>query len=500
MKKYRLISFSISLASIILLLAFGFMINSNSVEVDKAWKEYVQSEVKKNTLNSKIVRSFGYGGFIHHFKNFILRKEQKYYTAALADINTTEALIHEYLSYNQNERIKLNLDVFLRTVQFYKKSLEDSANLARQGLTSNEIDQQVKIDDKPAIDALYALNVNMARTHVEIEKKADHLAQKQIYYTSVFFFIVAVFVLVTIFTLFHFFRLASKHYTDLASLFQAIPDAIIISDSSGNIIRFNTQAAEMFGYDNDEMNELTIEDLVPKSNRHSHLSNRENFQQHPKQIPMNDRSRSFSAERKNGELFDVKIAISTLNEDHELKNIAVVKDLSDINLLQKQAMTDQLTKLENRVKIQEILEDQTHYHARYGATFSVIMCDIDFFKSVNDTYGHPFGDKVLVNVAEILQNYSRITDHVSRWGGEEFLIVCPSTDLAGAFETAEKIRLKIQAAFKDEEMPLTASFGVAEYFVEMAVSELISNADKVLYQAKEQGRNTTVAYQVMKIL
>jgi diguanylate cyclase (GGDEF)-like protein len=118
----------------------------------------------------------------------------------------------------------------------------------------------------------------------------------------------------------------------------------------------------------------------------------------------------------------------------------------------------------------------------------VILLDIDRFKEINDKYGHAKGDRVLKATADLLRKTIRNADSAGRWGGEEFLVVCPETDLAGAGALAEKLRM----AFADTQFPegihRTASFGVAVFQGE-GVEELVGRADDALYAAKEAGRN-----------
>ncbi len=164
--------------------------------------------------------------------------------------------------------------------------------------------------------------------------------------------------------------------------------------------------------------------------------------------------------------------------------------------LEKLATTDKLTQLYNRQKIDQTLEYQVAYNKRYGHTFSIIIIDIDFFKQVNDHYGHLVGDSVLIEIADILKHSIRTSDIVGRWGGEEFLIICPHSSAHEAGILAEKIRFLIaNYHFTSIEKTLTASFGVAQYHnKEMSIQTLVRLADNALYQAKDKGRNQVVCH------
>ena len=152
------------------------------------------------------------------------------------------------------------------------------------------------------------------------------------------------------------------------------------------------------------------------------------------------------------------------------------------------ATKDDLTKIYNRRAIDEILKKEIAASNRYHYPISLIFCDIDHFKAVNDTYGHEMGDKVLVGVTQIVKNSIRRTDFFGRWGGEEFLIVAPHTDLVQAFELAEKLR-KIIENHEINGIKVTCSFGVTQIIDGDTIETSTNRVDKLLYQSKESGRN-----------
>ena len=156
------------------------------------------------------------------------------------------------------------------------------------------------------------------------------------------------------------------------------------------------------------------------------------------------------------------------------------------------AMTDPLTMLPNRAAYDEKIAAEFERWKRYQQFFSVVVCDLDFFKKVNDTYGHLAGDKVLRLVANILTNKCRSTDFVTRFGGEEFVILMPSTTSAEAAQAVDKIRHSIENSpfnFHGKSVTITMSFGVAEIDDADTIESLFERADKALYTAKKNGRN-----------
>ena len=173
----------------------------------------------------------------------------------------------------------------------------------------------------------------------------------------------------------------------------------------------------------------------------------------------------------------------------ELELISI--ELKDKNIeLGKLSTTDKLTQLYNRVYLDKVINNEIRRSGRYNKPFGVIIIDIDHFKLVNDTYGHHSGDLALVSIAKLLTKHSRHDiDVVGRWGGEEFLILCPNTNNEGSMKVAEKIRLCIEEYTFENVGNLTASFGVSEYMAGDNDIILISRADEALYEAKDSGRN-----------
>jgi diguanylate cyclase (GGDEF)-like protein len=166
------------------------------------------------------------------------------------------------------------------------------------------------------------------------------------------------------------------------------------------------------------------------------------------------------------------------------------------------ATTDGLTGLVNHRTFQERLDAHLAASQRYGKKLSLILTDIDHFKSVNDTYGHPMGDKVLKGIARTLAREARATDVVARYGGEEFAIVMPETDTAGALVIAERIRERVaELSFDTEQGPLkvTLSLGIASVPDDAArKADLIERADGCLYHAKRHGRNQSVSAESLR--
>jgi diguanylate cyclase (GGDEF)-like protein len=162
-------------------------------------------------------------------------------------------------------------------------------------------------------------------------------------------------------------------------------------------------------------------------------------------------------------------------------------------IVERQALVDGLTGLANRRQCEETLEDELARVERFGGSLAVVVADLDWFKDVNDRHGHPAGDTVLREFAVLLEETVRDVDLAGRWGGEEFVLVLPGTDLTGGAQLAERIRTALAGrtvlAADGSPIPVTASFGVAAIPPAKTASELFAAADAAMYQAKRAGKN-----------
>lgn len=195
--------------------------------------------------------------------------------------------------------------------------------------------------------------------------------------------------------------------------------------------------------------------------------------------------------------------VFTINVDYyEQKNDYYVFSLTDItkfkeksNILEYQASHDKLTGLFNRNRFDEIYSKEIKRAKRYNNDLSIIIFDIDDFKIINDTYGHLIGDDVLKDMAKIALSSVREQDINIRWGGEEFLILLPQTNLLGAIAVANKVRTSIEKhLFTSKSLKITASFGVAQFTNgDNDENTIISKADTLLYEAKRTGKNKVMS-------
>lgn len=179
----------------------------------------------------------------------------------------------------------------------------------------------------------------------------------------------------------------------------------------------------------------------------------------------------------------LEIMNSSLKQEIESKKIVEKK-------LEYMAETDSLTELYNRRKFDEILDYEIEKNKRYNLGLSIIFCDIDNFKNINDTYGHDIGDEVLRTFALKLKDITRESDIVARWGGEEFTILITNTNEVGTVESlADKIRQEIANCKFDKVGKVTSSFGVTFFKENDNKNTILKRVDEALYKAKNLGKN-----------
>ena len=162
--------------------------------------------------------------------------------------------------------------------------------------------------------------------------------------------------------------------------------------------------------------------------------------------------------------------------------------------LKKLTITDQLTGIYNRLKFSESLTNEINRLKRYNSGLSIIMFDIDHFKTVNDTFGHDVGDEVLIKLSGMINEYIRDTDIFSRWGGEEFIILLPHTKIKDASNLAERIRGKVENKYFKGPNTVTCSFGVTEHQFDDTEESFTKRVDEALYESKHTGRNKVTVF------
>lgn len=198
--------------------------------------------------------------------------------------------------------------------------------------------------------------------------------------------------------------------------------------------------------------------------------------------------------KKNGQIYWLEQhIIPKMDKNNKIeKFVSIGIDITAKKELEKLASIDQLTGIYNRRMIEEFLQVEIDIAKRHEYDLSLIMIDIDFFKTVNDNHGHPIGDEVLNQIAKVISNNLRKSDIFGRYGGEEFLIICVETNANDAFTLSEKLRLAVGSHKFDDIGYKTISLGVTNLKIADTAETFIKRVDLALYKAKEEGRNKTV--------
>jgi diguanylate cyclase (GGDEF)-like protein/PAS domain S-box-containing protein len=302
------------------------------------------------------------------------------------------------------------------------------------------------------------------------------------------------------------------------SLFDQTHDAVFILDLQGRQLAANQRAADMLGYTMNELLGLTIEEMSADLEESQQVIEKLLTGEH---TPLYERR----LRRKDGQILPVEINVELVRDSNgnPLHIQSVVRDISkrkraqaaitaaneQLNLrvaeverlqeeLREQVLHDPLTGLYNRRYLAEMLEHEIARTERERESLSIIVSDIDHFKVINDTYGHQAGDRFLVEIADLLKRFTRSSDLICRYGGEEFVLVFPGAAGDSAVQRAEEIRQKcaeviIQHEGKD--LSVTMSFGLAIYPDHgKSAEEIIIKADKALYISKQTGRNRVTVW------
>ena len=288
---------------------------------------------------------------------------------------------------------------------------------------------------------------------------------------------------------------------------------MLVVDGTGALAMANREAERLFGYEPNTLVGQSVDALLPEGLRAEHSSHRERYGTRPTARPMGQ-LRDLLARRRDGTVIPVEVGLNPVQTPSGFFVIAAVVDLSERKRVEQRmsqhaetleaanarlaelASTDSLTSLWNRRAFLDQLSIQLELSVRGARTLSVLILDVDHFKPYNDQFGHLAGDEVLREVARVLRDHARRSDYLARIGGEEFGVILPETDRAGAVHFAERFRSAIETS-PWPRRSITISVGAATVTFPSAVprppspgySEVLSAADRALYAAKESGRN-----------
>ncbi|EOW9267871.1 TPA: diguanylate cyclase [Vibrio cholerae] len=276
----------------------------------------------------------------------------------------------------------------------------------------------------------------------------------------------------------------------LGQALDAAAQPILVTDAQAKIIFANQAFCQVSDYEQSEL--IGNTPSLFKSGLHD-----DDFYKNVKASLMT--AKTFQAifinKRKDGTLYHSEQSISAIKDlaGNITNYVSVGKDvterLREEQALRESATVDQLTGLFNRNHGKALLSEAYSFTLSREEPMSLILCDIDHFKQINDSFGHPVGDQILAQVSGLLRKSVRGNDRVIRWGGEEFLILLENcTDMVAA-ELAERLRLRIASEQFQSVGKVTVSLGVASLFQKESLEQLISRCDEALYKSKRNGRN-----------
>ncbi len=261
---------------------------------------------------------------------------------------------------------------------------------------------------------------------------------------------------------------------------------MVQTDQKGAVTKVSNAFCEHTGFTKQQLTSGTLACLIPDEN--SALLLQQRYREASQKGYL-----SVEAQEKNafGGLYWVKLQIEAQFERNGtlIGFTEIREDISTQKKLEELWMTDQLTGLYNRSRLDELYDAELRRANRYGTQFSLLLLDIDHFKRINDTHGHLVGDDVLYAVAIVLQENIRDVDIVGRWGGEEFMLILPNTNQSEALILAEKLRKTLKEYPFTPVRKVTVSIGISSYIAGVDADELFKRADDALYRAKAKGRD-----------
>jgi len=369
----------------------------------------------------------------------------------------------------------------------------------------------VKQGSQVDFDSFIYLEESSTQTSLEINKNSKNLLiglyREYKEYVIIFIFVTIIIILSSLYFQYRLKLLLNKKTMELAKNLELFDNNISSSrtDLRGNITYVSKEFCRVMGY--------TKEELIGKN--YQILKAKDSLSQTDyKELWLTIRSGhiwrgEFKNIKKDGSEYWATVIISPIyNKQHEIiayesihQDITLNKTLEKFNNkleeeVKKQtekltllSITDKLTGIYNRVKLDDDLDTNFNYYQEHKEIFSVIILDIDLFKKVNDTYGHQVGDEILKEVTAVIKTLIRSTDTLGRWGGEEFMLICPKTTIDGAYQLAQNIRAAVEIYKFARVTNLSISAGVCEIQESKDIHHLISCADKALYRAKNLGRN-----------
>ncbi|WP_105168717.1 GGDEF domain-containing protein [Pseudoalteromonas sp. T1lg23B] len=473
----------------------------NTVAVQKSeqlntnWQQITSSNLEKAVLLAKLDQNLGYGGFIHHFKNYVLRREPSYLLGAQTDLSQVYDNIRAFRKLTLTDEEIAAIDIIESTVRTYASKLSEAQSEGYKELSVEQLDVLVRVNDDSAESAQQSLRASLRSSYQQALVLQTKLRNETLSTIKLGASVVSPIVcLAALLNIIALWRIAVL-FRERDVLFEVTPDSILYCDKQGHIIRVNKAMEELFGYTKAQLLSMKVEDLIPESYRMRHINLRQDYSGKSKMRHGKKDGLNIVGLHKNGTQLPLDIAIASVNHGAKDFSIAIVRDIRQEEELAIKAERDYLTGVYNRRHAYSLLEDELIRANRYRRPLSLLLIDLDNFKPLNDQEGHFAGDVALKNLCQFLTESARPTDIIGRWGGDEFLIVCPETAHHSVMSFAQRL---VKEFAEQAEHGLTLSIGVVAYdFVsdQLSANDCVDQADAALYRAKSRGRNQAVMFE-----
>ncbi|WP_419811982.1 diguanylate cyclase [Bacterioplanoides sp.] len=481
--KLVLLLFVISTA---VLLSFTLSTSRAISQLNQEWQTYGQQSQSKYELINHLRASIGYMGFIHYFKNYVIRRDAEYLRAAHESMVTSQELLHQYQQQTLNPQEQAALNDLKMVISDYQQKLASIEHTKVADMPIRALDQRVKVDDTAAANALVILNTLLEDDYHYVNQQTTDLLniakQRLQLLSGIGIPLLIIFCLYASALVIR----ATRSKSHLETLFSMIPEGILVADRSGRVVRTNPHASDIFGYPaatllGKQLDELICPDAVQQNIRSAFQQGRGD-----------DTKPVFYGIHQNGESLPLDIELATLNGHRSIHRIAMIRCRKEELKLKQLSESDHLTGVRNRLGIDRILYQEIERCQRYEHPLAFLLIDIDHFKAINDQLGHQAGDHIIITVADVLKEESRPSDSIGRWGGDEFCVICPEVCAEGAAELASRLQKRLSQSNlihpRTQQAP-TLSIGIAELIKGDDPSALFARADQSLYRSKAQGRN-----------
>jgi len=280
----------------------------------------------------------------------------------------------------------------------------------------------------------------------------------------------------------------------LSAITQSTIEAIVMLNEKGRVVFWNPAAEKLFGYSAEEVMDKNLHELLIKNKE-----SLESFKNYFRHFQLDgtcahlQKVTEFKTKNNAGDMLNIELSLTSIKLEGGYYAIGVMRDIEERKKTEEAiyllTITDPLLKIYNRRYFTQKLKEEIERVKRTKAGFSLIMMDIDHFKTINDDFGHQIGDQVLLGLAETIKQRIRKTDIFARWGGEEFVILLPDTNLENAVHLAEELLINISSMEINGARRITASFGVTSYREGDTLDTITKRADDLMYEAKAVGRN-----------